>query len=236
MAILEEVTRRPLRAPLAPSKLTEQGHHGAEAGRARQYAGKSVDGAAGGKGRKKNPNTNSYEGLPAKVRHDANDTAGHLAAAAGVSRHKAAQSGDIATRALRRRRRIPKGIRQEVIEFGKRLRAGFGADFAAARMLKHDVARLLASRLPPDPRRPGRPGYAIVTAAIRLRAKLRRSHPEKSHKEIWHEVYRQTIPRHGDLPLIERRAEEDRLRKQVRWRLVARRRCRRPRRGGKPKV
>jgi hypothetical protein len=138
----------------------------------------------------------------------------------------------IAKRAPRRRRkrnRIPKEIRRLVVEFSRHLRYEFGANFATSRALKNSVARLLTSGLPPDPGRPGRPGGAIVTAAIWLRAKLRRSHPERSHKQIWREVYEQIIPRYGELPVIERLDAEHQLRQRVRWRLYGRARSRRAR-------
>jgi hypothetical protein len=55
-------------------------------------------------------------------------------------------------------------------------------------------------------------------AAIQLRDELRRSDPAKPVKQIWREVYRALIPAYDTLPLIKRRAEEDRSRQQVRGR------------------
>ena len=115
-------------------------------------------------------------------------------------------------------------IRDEIVSFGKLLTELFGSAFAENSRLKFAVGRLLTSQLPPRPRPPGRPGYATVTAAIRLRDELQRLHPEKSHKEIWREIYRCMIPEYEILPAIERRAAKDQLRRQVRWRLRARRR------------
>ncbi len=192
MAILEEVTRRALRPPLAPCK--EPGH-------------------------KKPLTTKSGEGVlensePLSRERHARETVGQVAAAT-------------ATRAPRRRQkkdRIPPAIRRSVIEFAKRLRAEFGATFETHRMMKRDLAKLLASQLPPLPRPPGRPGYPLVSRAIQLRARLRRSQPDKTPKEIWIQIYGELIPRHGDLPLLERLAAENQLHDQVRWRLNARRR------------
>jgi hypothetical protein len=90
--------------------------------------------------------------------------------------------------------------------------------------LKFAAARLFAAQLPPLPRPPGRPGFAAVTAAVRLREELRRTRPEMTAKEIWREIYRSLIPQYGTLRAIERRAVEDQLHRQVRWRIYARRR------------
>jgi hypothetical protein len=68
-----------------------------------------------------------------------------------------------------------------------------------------------------------------VTAAIRLLEKLRRLHPDRSHKEIWREIYRRVIPKHENLPAIERREAKHELRERVRWRLEIRRRRQRAR-------
>ena len=172
-------------------------------------------GTEGGRGHKKPLTTNSYEGVSYEPKTRAKD-----------ARSTVGQRGP-RRRRKQHRIRIPKAIRQAVLELAGRLRSEFGADFAANRVLKHDVAQLLRAELPPAPRRPGRPGYATVTAAIRLRAELRRSHPQKSHKQIWREVYRKIIPRYGDLPLLERLAAEHQLHSRVHWRMNARRRARR---------
>jgi hypothetical protein len=195
MAILEEVTRRALRPPLAPSK---EAAHGAE----------------GGRGHKKTLRQHSGEGFSTRdiTKKNTNSTVGQIAPRRRRKQHRI---------------RIRKEIRQAVLEFAGRLRAEFGGDFAARRMLKRDVGRLLAAQLPPDPRPPGNPGYAAVTDAIRLLAKLRRSHPDKSHKEIWRQIYREIIPRYDDLLRIERLAEEHQLHSRVCGRLYKRRRARR---------
>jgi hypothetical protein len=121
----------------------------------------------------------------------------------------------------------------EVVAFGRQLQEKFSSVFASNPRLKFRVARLLGAQLPPLPRRRGRPGFEPVTSAIQLRDELRRAHPEKSLREIWRQIYRAVIPLYDALPLIERRAEEDRLHRQVRWRLAARRRRRRKAYAGK---
>ena len=60
--------------------------------------------------------------------------------------------------------------------------------------LKSRLAAMLQRCLPPR-RKPGRPGFATVTAAIGLHTELKRSSPESSPKEIWKEIYRRLIPR-----------------------------------------
>jgi hypothetical protein len=54
-----------------------------------------------------------------------------------------------------------------------------------------------------------------------------------SSEDIWQVIYPAVIPEYDHLPPIERRTEQDRLHRQVRWRLYARRRGRR---GGKFKA
>jgi hypothetical protein len=136
---------------------------------------------------------------------------------------------------IRRRKPKPEKISKElcqvVTEFAKRLQAEFGLIFAGSQRVKHDVARMLKSQLPPLPRRPGRPGSLRVTAAIHMRDQLRLSQPGKPMKEIWREIYRTLISGYDALPPIERRTERDRLHRQVRWRLYARRRGRKLRGG-----
>src|SRR5215469_4463570 len=122
---------------------------------------------------------------------------------------------------------LPDAMRLAVAEFARRLQADFALIFVSRRA-KRQVARLLESQLPPQPRRPGRPGLPTVTAAIRLRDELRRAHPEKPIKWIWRQLYPRLIQGYGTLPEIERRAAEERLRLQTRWRLYARRRTRKP--------
>ena len=124
---------------------------------------------------------------------------------------------------------IPPALESEIRRFAQKLSEGYGAAFARDRQLKHRLTAKLQSLLPPQPRRPGRPGSASVTAAIRLRQEIKRQHPERPDKEIWREVYPETIPNYHGLRPPERRDAQDRLRQQVRWRLSARRRRQRGR-------
>ena len=128
MAILEEVTRRALRPPLAPNLST------------------TVD----------KPQTERQ--------------ARELAPLPPVEQRKSKR----APRHRRKRERVPKEIRRLVVEFSRRLRSEFGANFAAYRTLKwHNVARLLArgcrripARRATPAMRPSRPrfGYAPSSA------------------------------------------------------------------------
>jgi hypothetical protein len=132
----------------------------------------------------------------------------------------------VASKTRRRRcktENLPDAMQRAVAEFGRRLQADFAPVFVNRRA-KRQVARLLESALPPRPRRPGRPGLARVTEAISMLDKLRRAHPGKPIKWIWRQIYPRLISSYGALPLIKRRAEEEHLRLQVRWRLYARRR------------
>jgi hypothetical protein len=133
-----------------------------------------------------------------------------------------------------RKREIPPQLRQAALESGRRLRLEFGPLFAANPGLKRRAVGLIESQLPPRRRRPGRPGYRLVTRAIQLRAKLRRVHPEMSAKEIWREIYRSLILNYHSLPRLERRQAQDQLRRRVNWRLRAQRRRRRKSAGGQP--
>jgi hypothetical protein len=127
----------------------------------------------------------------------------------------------------RRREIIPAPIHEETVSFGKLLAEFFGPAFAANPRLKFAVGRLLMGQLPPLPRPPGRPGFAAVSAAVRLREKLRRTRPEMTAREIWREIYRSVIPQYDALPVIERREASGQLRQRVGWRLAARKRYRR---------
>ena len=127
------------------------------------------------------------------------------------------------TRRRSKTEKIPDAMQRAVAEFARVLQTDFASTFFNRRA-KRQVARLLESQLPPRPRRPGRPGLPAVTAAIWMRDELRRAHPEKPLKWIWRQLYPRLITGYGALPRIERRAEEERLRLQVRWRLYARRR------------
>jgi hypothetical protein len=100
----------------------------------------------------------------------------------------------------------------------------YRACFVRDRRLKRRLARRIADELPPQP---GRPGFPAVTEAIELRDKLQAANPRKSAKWVWRKVYRQLIPGHRTMPLIERRMAENRLRRQVRWREYAQKRQRR---------
>ena len=66
----------------------------AERARLRELSGKSADGTAGGRGRKKNPTTNSALGLsePKTRERDQRSTIGQIAEAVQTTRHKAAQA------------------------------------------------------------------------------------------------------------------------------------------------
>jgi hypothetical protein len=127
-------------------------------------------------------------------------------------------------RRRRKRETLPAELERLVLDSAARLVDEFGPMFTSNRRLKHRLARLLASVLPPR-RWPGRPGFVKVTAAIRLRDKLRRSHPNKSAKWVWRRIYLAVIPGYDTLPLPERQTAEDWLRSRVRWRLYARRRA-----------
>jgi hypothetical protein len=127
----------------------------------------------------------------------------------------------------RKREKIPRALRAAVIESAKKLRAEFGSLFTATPRLKRRAAGLFESNLPPRRRRPGRPGFRLVTKAIRLRNQLRRGHPELSSKEVWHRIYSALIPDYQNLPLLERRQAERQLHQRARWRLDARDRRRR---------
>ena len=118
---------------------------------------------------------------------------------------------------------IPPELQIRIHSFAVELIEHHGDAFSDPEM-KNRIAGLLRRGLPPRSRRPGRPGFAIVSAAIGLHAELKRSSPESSPKEIWKEIYRRLIPKWDDLSRIERRTEAEELRRRVRWRVYARRR------------
>ena len=118
----------------------------------------------------------------------------------------------------RKREAVPEPMRQEVIEFAKRLQGNYGPSFAAHPRLKHLVGRLLAFALPPLPRRPGRPGYPEVTRAMKMLGELRRLHPDESYRSLWRRIYPIVIIGHDSLNKPERRAAKQMLRDRVRWR------------------
>ena len=82
-----------------------------------------------------------------------------------------------ATAKARRREIIPAPIHEEVVSFGRFLAEFFGPVFSANPRLKFSVGRPLMGQLPPAPRLPGRPGFAMVTAAVRQREEIRRHAP-----------------------------------------------------------
>src|SRR5215471_2435603 len=84
----------------------------------------------------------------------------------------------------RLRKRVPEGMRLELIEFAKRLQENFAGFFVGNPRLKRSVARVLESELPPLPRRPGRPGYPEVTRAMKMLGALRRLHPDESYRSL----------------------------------------------------
>jgi len=129
---------------------------------------------------------------------------------------------------------IPPELQAMVRTFAAELIEQHGVDaFNRDPQLKSRLAAMLQRCLPPR-RKPGRPGFATVTAAIGLHTELKRSSPESSPKEIWKEIYRRLIPRWDNLRRIERWQEADDLRKRVQWRLYAQRRKHRKARAGKP--
>jgi hypothetical protein len=129
----------------------------------------------------------------------------------------------------RRREIIPAPIHEAVVSFARLLTEFFGSALAGNSRLKYSVGRLLTAQLPPLSRPRGRPGFELVSRAIRLRAKLQRRHPEISPKKIWRVVYMSLIPNYDGLPRHERRGPANELRQRVLWRLKARRRRQRER-------
>ena len=119
---------------------------------------------------------------------------------------------------------IPPELQSMVRSFADALLERHGDLFTRDPRLKRRIAAELRRLLPPQP---GRPGLATVTAAIRLHVEIRRSHPERSHKEIWKEIYPRVIPGWQNLSVIERQTEADRLHRQAQWRIAARRKRRR---------
>ncbi len=73
----------------------------AKAAETRKKSGKSRDGSAGGRGRKKNLNLNSGSGLPERdvAEMHANSTVGRIAGQAGITRYTAEQQVAVATHA-----------------------------------------------------------------------------------------------------------------------------------------
>jgi hypothetical protein len=83
--------------------------------------------------------------------------------------------------------------------------------FTRDSQMKSRVVALLRRSLPPTPRSPGRPGYASVSAAIRMRNELRRAHRDWTPKQVWREIYPRVISAYASLDPIERREEENQL-------------------------
>jgi hypothetical protein len=127
----------------------------------------------------------------------------------------------------RKRSPVPEPIRQQVTQFAKRLRKNSSSAFAGNPGLKHSVASLLRSKLPPLSRGPGRPGHPDVTRALKLYDKRRRAFPGEPNRERWANIYPAAIEGHSLLNPVERRDAEQQLRERVRWRLRWRRRRKR---------
>jgi hypothetical protein len=126
----------------------------------------------------------------------------------------------------RQREKLPEPIRQPVLAFAEQLRTEFAAQFTADRRLKHRLARLLASLLPPKPRQPGRPvTYPEVTKAYRMMNKLRREHPRVPYRDLWQRVYPVAITGYEKLDKLGKRAARHGLRERVRWRRRDRKRA-----------
>jgi hypothetical protein len=131
---------------------------------------------------------------------------------------------------------IPPGMEMKVKRFAVELAADYGEDFARDPTLRNRVSAMLRRSLPPRPRRPGRPGFANVTTAIRLHSEVTRSCPELTDKQAWRRIYPAVIPDWDSLSPVERREAGARLRERVRWRKrAAERRARQKRSGGKRK-
>jgi hypothetical protein len=121
-----------------------------------------------------------------------------------------------------KREAIPEQIRQGVIEFAQALAANHAANFAANLKLKHRVARLLLTELPPR-RRPGRPGLPAVTRAAKMLDELRRLHPGKPSRDLWRRIYPAVIEGYDSMNKLERRDAARELCRRVGWRRRARR-------------
>ena len=118
-----------------------------------------------------------------------------------------------------KRVRIPEALRQEVVEFGKRLEINYGPLFAANLRLKRCLSKLLQFG-----RRPGRPGYPEVTRASKMLNELRHMHPGEPSRALWRRVYPAVIQNYGSLSKLEKQLARQELRSRVRWRRRARKR------------
>jgi hypothetical protein len=114
---------------------------------------------------------------------------------------------------------IPEALRQEVIEFGKRLEANYGPVFAANPRLKRCVMKLLEFGS-----RPGRPGFPAVTKAQRMFDELHGMHPDEPSRALWRRIYPVIIENYDSLSRLEKQAARQELCNRVRWRRRARRR------------
>src|SRR5215831_2951336 len=109
---------------------------------------------------------------------------------------------------LRRRRKrppVPEPICGQVNAFARRLRRDFAAIFAGTPALKYSVVGLLRSKLPPLPRKPGRPGSAVVTDALKLYKKRKRLFPGEPDRERWAAIYEAAIPGHAQMNPVQKR-------------------------------
>jgi hypothetical protein len=134
------------------------------------------------------------------------------------------------TKKRRRNDPIPAPLGEAIDIFAAALKAKHGSAFRANPRLKYRVSRLLAAKLPPSARRPGRPGFPEVTAAIRLRRQLRRS--ETNPRKLWTKICTIVFPGYALLPKPEQKELRAKLRQRARWRLAARARRRQLTRGG----
>jgi hypothetical protein len=106
--------------------------------------------------------------------------------------------------------------------FAESLRKEFAPFFARNLALKHSVTGLLRSKLPPLPRRRGRPGYPDVTRALKLYKKRKRLFPGEPDRVRWAAIYEAVIEGHSQMNPVERRDAEQLLRERVWWRLRSR--------------
>ena len=113
-----------------------------------------------------------------------------------------------------------------VVEFARDLKRQHGSTLKANPHLKFQVSRLLASKLPPTTRRPGRPPQSDVSRAIRLRRELCKAYPYESGRQIWARLIRALVLNFDSLPKLERQEVSRQLRQRVGWRLRARARRR----------
>src|SRR5215471_13507517 len=121
----------------------------------------------------------------------------------------------------RLREPIPRPLRKMVVEFAQDLKRQHGSTLKANPHLKFQLSRLLASKLPPTTRRPGRPPRSDVSRAIRLRRELRKAYPHESGRQIWARLIRTLVPNFDSFPTLEQQEVSRQLRQRVGWRLRA---------------